>query len=679
MIEKCTPQQQEAMELIRAFIESGDGQIFILKGYAGTGKTTLVGCIVEWLRLRGTVPQVMAPTGRAAKVLNTKIKDCDATTIHRRIYDFAGVQYNEKDSVLKFSFPIMTVGCKGVYIIDEASMISSKKQEHEIYRFGTNVLISDLLTYARPLFGGKIIFVGDPAQLPPVGDIRSAALDEAYFSEKSLKVSSYTLTDVIRQSKESLILSNATKLRDMLMTNERNTFVIDKKEGEVTDIDSHKVAEEYCRNGDSKAAIVCFSNRQVAQYNKAVRSILFPNREDLVAGDKLMIVRNNYYMDRMLMNGEIITVTEVSDTLERQSAPVYTEEGRNKERKIVELLFRRIKFETADGEEYCQYIIDSLLKSPSSGLNIDEMKALYINLKMRVDHQAKGMNFEAGRELFRRASVEDPYYNALHVKYGYAFTCHKAQGGEWDTVYVDFQGRNGLNDDCLRWKYTAVTRAKQRLLCINLNDITPLFALRFTAIVKAKKANREALSFDKDVEETPFHSADAQLAQKWKYWSVFWNMVEDGGRYAILKVTSLPWRERYEVKTPNDGRVTVDAIYNSSYLFSSYEGMGEDDTALRAIFENDINIKYDISYKTPKFDSLRRLHAGMVSLCDELDITLTNVVEHDWHLAYYMKTSARYASIEFYFDKDGFINYGKPLSSMGDDDSKLVTLIERMK
>ena len=667
-IKKYTPQQQEAMDLMRAFIESEDGQIFILKGYAGTGKTTLVGGVVEWLRSKGIMHQVMAPTGRAAKVLTSKIKDCEATTIHKAIYNFTGMGYKEEDSTLRFFFPILMRESKGVCIIDEASMISSKKQEHEIYQFGTNVLIDDLLTYARPLYGGKVIFVGDPAQLPPVGDNYSAALDEAFFSSAGLKVSSYTLTDVVRQSKESLILSNATKLRDLLKSSERNTFVVDKREGEVADVDSRKVAEEYCKDKDKRSAIVCYSNRQAKEYNKAVRGILFPNKEDLVAGDKLMVVHNNYYMGQMLMNGEIITVTEVSDTLTRQSAPVYTEEGRRKERKTVELTFRQIWFRTADGKEHCQYIIDSLLKSPSPDLGIDEMKALYINLKMRV-----GPRIE---EYLK----SDPYYNALHVKYGYAFTCHKAQGGEWDTVYIDFFNRNGLNDDCLRWKYTAITRAKERLFCVNLNDITPLSALRFNAIVKAKKPNREALSLSNDVEETPFHRADAPLALKWKYWSVFWNIVEAGGDYTILHVTSLQWRERYEVQTPNGEHVTVDATYDGSYIFSTYkyDSASEDDAALHAIFENDGNIKYDVRYETPKFESLRKLHARMVSLCDELDITITNVVEHDWHLAYYMRTSAHYASIEFYFNKDGFIKYGKPISALGNDDEKLATLIERM-
>lgn len=656
------------MDLLQTFIEDRDSQIFILKGYAGTGKTTLVSCLVEWLRSKGIMPKIMAPTGRAAKVLNAKIKGCEATTIHKRIYNFEGIQYNEKDNVLKYKFPILTEESRGIYIIDEASMISSKKQEHEIFQFGTGVLIDDLLTYARPLFGGKIIFVGDPAQLPPVGDNHSAALDEDFFSAANMKVSSYILTDVIRQSKESLILSNATKIRDMLKSDERNTLVMEKEDGEVTDIDSQKAVENFCREGDNKAAIVCYSNRQAAEYNKAVRGILHPGKEDLVVGDKLMIVCNNYYNDQILMNGEIITVTNVSDTLIHQSAPVYTEKGRFKERKIIELSFRQITFETGDGQIISQYILDSLLKSPSASLGIDEMKALYINLKMRVGPNVKDV------------LKSDPYYNALQVKYGYAFTCHKAQGGEWNDVYVDFLNRSGLNDDCLRWKYTAVTRAKQRLYCINLRDITPLSSLRLNDIVKAKKANREALSFDDNVEETPFHKSNTPIALKWKYWSVFWNMEEIGDGYVINNVTSFPWRERYELRTPNSGSVTIDAIYDGSYVFSSYkcDGISEDNTALLAIFENDSNIKYNISYETPKFGSLKKLHARMVSLCDELDITITNVVEHDWYLVYYMRTSAHYASMEFYFDKSGTIAYGKPVSALGNDDEKLSKLIKRM-
>ena len=666
-----TAQQKQAMTMIEKFIADKDSQVFILKGYAGTGKTTLIRCITDYLSTQSVHVQLMAPTGRAAKILRSKLENYGASTIHRCIYMFSHLIVEESKGTLKYVFPLIHNNLKrNICIIDEASMISSRKSDNELFQFGTGILINDLLSSARLNFGGKIIFVGDPMQLPPVGDNRSVALDETYFDKLEMNVYSYELTDIVRQDKDSCILSNATMLRELIRKKERNCLVFEKKENEVMDIGAMEVAKKYCEEPEQSSAIVCFSNHQAADYNAAIRTILFPGINHVAVGDKLMVVCNNYYSGCELLNGDIITVVEISNSIISQSAPVWTERNGRKLKEIITLDFREISFQAEDGNIYKRYIIDTLLQNKLPSLTIDEMKALYINMVMRMRTE-KGLTDPKSEE-FVKAIGEDPFYNALQVKYGYAFTCHKSQGGEWNTVYVDFSKRTGLDVDSLRWKYTAITRASKMLWCINLPDVTPITALKITPINKTAKTAVNALSFD-NIEDTPFHPSSILPSVKCKYWSVIKNM--DGTLYSVENVICKPWRDIYVVNTPT-GITRVDAIYNGAGLFTKYE-TDTNDTELLHFFQKEENIKYKIDYH-PSFESLKALHSRMISLCDECGIILTNVVEEHYQLIYYMKASGNYAAITFFFNGKGFINYAAPLSDIGEADIKLSHLIEKL-
>lgn len=609
-----TEQQNQAMRMIEKFIADNNSQVFILKGYAGTGKTTLIRNMTDYLSSQSLQVQLMAPTGRAAKVLRSKLKDFDASTVHKGIYKFSHLVVEESEGELRYVFPLKDNNERGVCIIDEASMISSRKANSELFQFGSGVLIDDLLSYARVHFGGKIIFVGDPMQLPPVGDNCSVALDETYFTNLKMNVSHFELTDIVRQDKGSCILSNATKIRELMRGNERNHLVFEKKEGEVMDVGAMEVARKYCEDSEKKSAIVCFSNQQAAEYNAAIRTILFPEANHVTVGDKLMVVCNSYFGEYELLNGDIITVVETSDNIIAQTAPVWTERSGKKLQENITLDFREISFQAENGNIYKRYIIDTLLQNKRPSLTIDEMKALYINMVMRMRTE-KGLTDQKSKD-FANAIGKDNFYNALQVKYGYAFTCHKSQGGEWNTVFVDFTKRTGLDADSLRWKYTAVTRASKRLWCINLPNVTPVAALKITPITKTTKVALHAIALD-DVEDTPFHSSAILSSVKSKYWSVMKNM--DGSSYSIKNVSCKPWRDIYEVNTPF-GVVRVDAIYNGAGLFTKYE-TNVNDTELLSFFQNEENIKYKIDYH-PSMESLKMLHSRMISLCDEVGITL---------------------------------------------------------
>lgn len=665
-----TPQQAEALRRIEAFLADAKSHVFILKGYAGTGKTTLLRYVADHLAVRKQPAQFMAPTGRAAKVLRAKLPGCRATTLHRGIYEFSHLETEEEEGVLHYVFPLKASPGACLCIVDEASMVSAQVARNELFRFGTGVLLDDLLTYARPLHGGKLLFAGDPMQLPPVGDNRSAALSEEWFAEKGLSVRSFELTDIVRQDKGHSILANATQLRHLLEKTERNRLVFKKREGETMGLNAADVAARYCDEAPGRAAIVCFSNQQAADYNTAVRRILFPDCPCVTAGDRLMISSNNYYGGHELLNGDIVTVTEVGDKVSQLSAPVWTEEGGEKKQRTVSLTFREVAFRTEDGTDCRRLVTDHLLHNNRPSLSIDEQKALYINTVIRL--REKGYTNLRSKE-FAQALAEDPYYNAVHAKFGYASTCHKAQGGEWETVFVDFTRRTGLDTDSLRWKYTAITRAKHRLWCVNLPDITPLSALTVTPIAKAGKIPPGALSFDPQP-ETPFHPAEALPGEKAKYWSVARNM--EGTPYAIKAVARKPYRNIYEVETPG-GAARVDALYNGAGLFTQYQTACPD-AELTAFFENEENLRYRIAYE-PKAESLAGLHARMVSLCDEGGIVLTSVVEKPYQLVYFLRASGRFASLTFSFNAAGFVSHANPLSDMGAEDEKLARLIEKLK
>ena len=668
---KLTTQQEQAMLMIKEFISSSTSQVFILKGYAGTGKTTLINEVVKYIQGHGGCVQLMAPTGRAAKVLKNKIKSSGATTIHRGIYEFERLDIREEDDKMTYIFPLKETKTSHISIIDEASMISSKENSGELFQFGTSNLLNDLLTYSRMQFGGKIIFVGDPMQLPPVGDNQSKALEESYFKNINLSVASYELSDVIRQDKDSAILTNATKIRELVKNNVSNELVVAKRDGEVMDLSAMQVPSLFTSNNIKSSAIICFTNKLASQYNSAIRKIIYPDAKHVMVGDKLMVVNNSYFKELELLNGSIIEVVEISDNIISLSAPVWTEINGEKKKVNISLDFREIKFQTEDGGISTRYIIDSLLENKNPGLTIDEMKALYINCVMRIKEDLNITSKD--REGFVMAVKDDPFYSALHVKYGYAFTCHKSQGGEWDDVYVDFSKQTGLDVSSMRWKYTAITRATSKLWCINLPDITPMSTLKINPIIRTSKIPNNSLSIA-DYPTTPYHISSSNLSLRAKYWSVVSAL--EGTSYSIKNVSTYLWMERYEVLN-QDVANTVDCIYNGAGIFTSYK-LRTPNEELLEYFNNDTNTQFDIKYY-PKLEMLDNLYHRIISLCDEEDITLTNVVEGNYNVAFYMRTSGIYAVITFYYNNKGFITYGAPASYVGEDDIKLQNLIKKLK
>lgn len=535
-----TTQQNKIFEQIKAFLDS-DASVFILRGYAGTGKTTMVKVVADYITQSRQLT-MMAPTGRAARVLSVKT-GYEATTIHKAIYEKAHIVPKKvkdiAESEFKFMFPIHRSenGGNVVAIVDEASMVCSRKIEHELFIFGTDNLMDDLLTYVRPNFGGKIIFVGDPAQLPPVGEAVSNALRADFFQKKGLKVIETELTEVLRQKGDSIILKNAMMIRDLLNKDKRNQLVFDEQKDDVETVPSEQFLDKYLNNrkksGRNDSVVICYSNKSANRYNRDIRKALYGEDVPIRENDILLITQNNYRLNRM--NGEFVPVLSVGARTQ-QSAPVYIQRGGTKLRIIITLNFIQVTVTDGDGHQMLCMLLEDLLTSDKAIISIDENRALYINFCMRHPE------LKQGTEEFAEALMSDEYYNAIRAKYGYAVTGHKCQGGEWGKVFVDYTGRTGLDDDSLRWAYTATTRAQKTLYVANLPHITPFSKFRIDPIQKCKNIDPECRILD-EVPPTPFHDKNVDNGVRAKFHCIAKNM--EYTPYKILSIQSCPYLEIY--------------------------------------------------------------------------------------------------------------------------------------
>ncbi|CEN44435.1 ATP-dependent DNA helicase [Capnocytophaga canis] len=674
-----TQEQQEIINTLFSFLEKENEHIFIVKGAAGSGKTTLIKYLIDKLKENQKLFKVMAPTGRASKVLRDK--GINASTIHRGIYNFEDVIIKEVENPddskksYHYIYPLHFPNENGeIVIIDEASMVSDVETKHELFTFGSGKLLSDVIQYAN--FSNrysKLIFVGDNAQLPPVTDNESKALSVEYFqSEHKLNVQEAELTTIHRQLVDSTILQNANEIRNLLKKpkEQRNTFelLIKNEVEEISNIDltSHftdKFPEPKIGNG----VIVCYSNQGAYQYNQSIREKIFPNSPNVSIGDILMVINNNY--NQGVFNGDMATVTEVSaDVEEIKNIPVY-----EKGKKIyVNFSFRNVKLKFPHlSEEVSCKIIDSLLNSPYRDLNVTEMKALYINFVMRF--REKYPQYKEGSQEFKEALKTDLYFNALRVKYGYAITCHKSQGGEWDSVYVDYSGRIGLYDDALRWCYTATTRAKKELFVINPPKINGFHRLEIRPITKIGKIGKEFYQ-NTHTFSTPFHTENAHIALRLKYQEVESKLRSTP--FSIDRIVSSNYLEKYFFKIENE-IIQIDWYYDGAGIFKTlqnrhYEIENQLIETLNAPFYHEFAVNYSTENSL-----FKELYNRILTACSECEVQITNIVEHEanFHINYYLKTDAKFAYLQCYFTKDKGFTSVLPFSEQGSEDVELQKLV----
>ena len=450
----ATVSQKKVVENLSEYLSSPDySSIFILNGYAGTGKTTLIAALVQVLRAMNIPCVLLAPTGRAAKVL-AQYSGTEAHTIHKRIYR----QRTNADYESKYSLDInREKGC--VFIVDETSMLSDSTPDGQI--FGSGSLLEDLITYVRSGRQCRLILVGDDAQLPPVGADRSPALDATAMRSYGEVVYS-SMTDVVRQDAASGILRNATALRQMLERGEVEVPHIDLNYPDIESIGGGEFLEcledAYARYGRDETIVITRSNKRANRFNEGIRRYILSAEEQIESGDRLMVVKNNYYYtERMekspmsfIANGDIALLKRI-----RRFEDFYG------------FLFADavLSFgDYGDTEIECKILLDTL-SSESPSLTREQSRQLF-------DEVEKDYMDTASRLKRFRQIRENPHYNALQVKFAYAVTCHKAQGGQWRAVFVDrcLFGDEPMTRDMLRWLYTAVTRATEKLYLVNFDE-----------------------------------------------------------------------------------------------------------------------------------------------------------------------------------------------------------------
>ena len=451
---ETTFSQKKVVEMLSDYLsEPKTEQIFVLNGYAGTGKTTLLAAVVEVLDAMQVPTVLLAPTGRAAKVLS-RYCHREALTIHKRIYR----ERTTADYESHFSLDVNKER-GAVFIVDEASMLADATSEGQV--FGSGSLLDDLIKYIRSGRDCRLILVGDNAQLPPVGSAFSPALDRDVMSGYGDVVYA-SMDDVVRQQAESGILFNATMLRCML---ENGIYEVPQLDMSFADVESisggevmEKVQECYDRYGRDETIIITRSNRRANRYNEGVRRYNLSAEETIESGDCLMVVKNNYYYTErekecpmsFAANGDVVQLRKIyrfedfygfhfADAL--LSFPDYD-----------------------DFELRCRILLDTI-SSESPSLTREEGRRLlqeveqdYLDIKSRIKRL--------------KEIRENPHFNAVQVKFAYAITCHKAQGGQWKAVFVDraLFGDEEMTADMLRWLYTAFTRATERLYLVNFDE-----------------------------------------------------------------------------------------------------------------------------------------------------------------------------------------------------------------
>ena len=673
-----THDQQIAFQKIRNFLET-DIEIFILKGYAGTGKTTLIKSLYLELKNQSKSCLLFAPTGRAAKVMRDSIGE--GQTIHSGIYSKKIIcteidNPDESQKLLQYHFPVKEVfDDEKIIIVDESSMISDTETNNEFFTFGSGRLLTDLLYFAK-CNSSKILFVGDPAQLPPVTDKNSSALDIGYFTELGYKTDSYELREVIRQKNDSGILDSSIVIRNTLLLDrkERHSLILEDNSHDIFEVRSVDVVERYTSlfpipevgNG----VVVAYSNKQCYEYNVRIRNKLFPNQEQVTIGDILLINNNNYHtFGTSFYNGDMVKVIRVGSLVYHKNIPVTIKD----EKRHIDLTFREIEIITPNTNEVitCN-ILEDFLYSPERDLTIWQMRALYIDFCM------KHKDLKEGSDDFKDALKNDIFFNALHVKFGYAITCHKSQGGEWDSVFVDYYGRCGLADDHLRWCYTATTRAKKFLFIINPPHITSLSKLSFGDIGKITKAPTDF--WQSHEISTPFHNDSVTYPVRLKCLGVI-NALQDT-EFRINDIQSCSYTEKYSFVNERGKRIQLDAYYDGSGFFRPFTIQTNDDSdevLIKNLFNKAMAYPDELSY-TPSNNSMNDLYQRVISEALELNIKVVNIVEciEKYYVNYYLITSARFAVIQFYFKETGF-SKALPKSELGIDDKLLIELIKRLE
>lgn len=682
-----TSGQAELVNQIERFLGSRTESVFLLKGYAGTGKTFITKGLTEYFRAIGRNYALAAPTGKASKVIASKTQS-PAYTLHKTIYSFDDIaEYRDQDTdgteTFKFyaQLAVNTLSADTVYIVDEASMVADIYQEAEFFRFGTGYLLADFLKFVNLDHNDhskKVIFIGDDAQLPPVGMNFSPALDADYlFRHHHARATGYELSEVVRQKSESGVIANALPLRQALQAKVFNRLTMDFDYPDVEKVEQRALLERYLEscggkiNGES--IVIAHSNSDVGDYNRAIREHFFPGHEEVMPGDKVMAVTNSDAYGMFISNGDFGVIRQLLGPAEKRTVKL---SRKNPDSGLVEdiyvsLLFKDVVvgFRELDGSPrfFQAKIIEDLLYSKEPALSSDQNKALYVDFCMRNP----GLNSKSAA--FKHTLKSDPYFNALRLKFGYAITCHKAQGSEWNNVFVKCKSHQSqLTADYFRWLYTAITRTARHLYLLDPPNIQPWSgiemvsnpALAMLGAVKPQAAAPVAPSPIAPAVSLVESETFGILPGATLLLSLLAEVRKliDGRGVAIEDVHHNQYQEVYHFRREAEF-ARIDIAYNSknkitgvaaphlselgaelTALFSALKGLpllaSGESTAAKVHFSKQF---------------LNDFHAKMLTLCDVTGITVQKVVEQQWCQRYSFARGREVAVFDVWYNgKDQF-------------------------
>lgn len=457
-----TKEQEKAISLLSDFLLSREqDSVFLLKGYAGTGKTSLLAALVRTMQQLRLRVMLLAPTGRAAKVLSN-YAGAPAFTIHRKIY--------RQKSITEMDVFQNNINMRQdtLFIVDEASMIAN--DAHEQTMFGTGRLLDDLMQYVYSCNGCRLLLVGDTAQLPPVGETESPALSRTMLEGYGMEVTELCLTQVVRQLEESGILWNATMLRSLIQNDDVYAFpkLRGKSFPDIKVLPGNELIEaleqSYRNHGTDGTIVVTRSNKRANIFNNGIRTRILDYETELSGGDLIMVAKNNYYWTEREQAANGVAADAMTFIANGDVAIV--RRMRN-ERSFYGFRFADVTlcFPDYDHRELDVTILLDTLQSESPALTRQQQETLFNGVWEDYPELTNK------RDRMKRLR-QDIYYNALQIKYAYAVTCHKAQGGQWEHVYIDqgYINEEMLSPDYFRWLYTAITRATEQVYLVNWPD-----------------------------------------------------------------------------------------------------------------------------------------------------------------------------------------------------------------
>lgn len=688
-----TDSQRAAIEAFKKFLK-GPEQVFILGGAAGTGKTTVVAEFIRLLKIVHRPFELMAPTGRAAYIIGDKTKNV-ASTIHRGIYCITSLkstnpntegEYDSDNDGLhvKFSLKNNNSSSDTVYIVDESSMLSDAFSENEAFSFGSGKLLSDLLTYVN---GRKLVFVGDYAQLPPVGMNFSPALDADYLSQKfNCDVVEVKLNEVMRQPDGGKILVNADRIRGYIEKKNFIEFSLDCGHDSIAENDN-LLAPYFSLSGDkpcTNAAVITYSNRYALRYNQSIRRHYFGDcAPRLQKDDLLMIARNNYAYAEELFNGNIVKVEACQPDNEVEFRTVGVKTSKNNT-EYVDLRFRRatIGFRVNDKPRRLNVmILDNSLDDPNGSVGGLLARALIVDFNKRLPEHIKNRLTEI-RRLLRTSDAltedqknlcnaylerlqHDPYYNAVICKYGYAMTCHKAQGGEWENVFVDMSRFGGTaNENYFRWAYTALTRASKKIWHYRSPDFNYISGL----VVEEIKPSREP--------KVSIFCADADFC------SARFARIQELCRKQGVSVeedTSKQYQHIISFTDTNSNYATFQLWYKSKDYSGkdvlSNSSSDEFASTCRTILDESL-IPQAVPFSAPNRPFAEKLVDFVCTQLEETGIKLLNITQEQYQDVFYLKADG-IARVGFYYTEKNNYTHMKLISTLGENDAKLQALRQR--